>query len=516
MSAGDHWICAMHDRLSFARAAAVGRRLVLLCGAFALLGASTPSIAQAPASAPLPDTATGKLAGELIRRVDAGDPAQMRQWASTVLSADIGPDEKHAFLDDLASATRDSGGLDVFDVRSDPRQPGGLQVAVKARRSRRPALFWLMADPAHPGQLAQAALVPMDDPALYAGWPKTAATPAALTRLIRAALDHLARTDDFSGCVTVQQGGRTVFDECRGLAERNFGVVADHRTRFHIGSIDKMFTAVAIAQLVEAGKLSWDDTLAQRVPEYPDQAAAQKITVWQLLHHTAGLGDFLVPEYFQHAERYVDPADYLDLIARQPKTGEPGGDWNYSNAGYMLLGRIVENASGESYFDYIQRHVFAPAQMRDSGFDRVDEIVPGLAVGYYRDGLFSETWKAAWLKIGYKSGPAGGGYSTNADLLRFAGALRDGTLVKPQTLAKMFDGEVPAGPGGYAAGFGDRPSHGRHIRGHAGGIEGTTANLQMVWETGAAVALTSNQGPSQNWMLAERIADLLAAADATP
>jgi hypothetical protein len=111
---------------------------------------------------------------------------------------------------------------------------------------------------------------------------------------------------------------------------------------------------------------------------------------------------------------------------------------------------------------------------------------------------------------------AGGGYSTNTDLLRFARALREGKLVKPATLAKMFDGEAPAGPGGYAAGFGDRLSHGRHIRGHAGGIEGTDANLAMVWETGAVVVLTSNEGPSQHWLLSERIADLLAAEGASP
>jgi hypothetical protein len=80
----------------------------------------------------------------------------------------------------------------------------------------------------------------------------------------------------------------------------------------------------------------------------------------------------------------------------------------------------------------------------------------------------------------------------------------------------MFDGEVPAGPGGYAAGFGDRLSHGSPVRGHSGGIEGTTANLQMIWNANAAVALTSNQGPSQTWMLAEHIADLLAAASAGP
>jgi len=94
--------------------------------------------------------------------------------------------------------------------------------------------------------------------------------------------------------------------------------------------------------------------------------------------------------------------------------------------------------------------------------------------------------------------------------------LRDGRLVKPATLATMFKDEVPAGPGGYAAGFGDRLSHASPVRGHSGGIEGTTANLQMIWNAKAAVALTSNEGPSQTWMLAEHIADLLAAGSTRP
>ena len=480
----------------------------------ALLCSVTPSMAAQPNHAQLPDTPVGRLAGELIHHANTDTPEQIQKWAPSILSASMSQDDKTAFVVDLASAARDSGGLEVFDVRTDPHQPGLLEVAVQTRRGGQRALFPLVADAAHPDQLAQAALFPMGDPALYADWPASAVTHADMARLIHAALDRLAKTQDFSGCVTVRDGGDTILNECRGLAERRFNVPASDQTRFHIGSMDKMFTGVAIAQLVEGGKLAWDDTLAKLVPEYPDQAAAKKITVWQLLHHTAGLGDFLVPEYLEHSERFINPVDYLGLVARQPLVSDPGKQWIYSNAGYMLLGRIIENVSGESYFDYIQRHVFAPAHMDSSGFDGLDEIVPGLAVGYYHDGLFSSAWKADWLKLGYKGGPAGGGYSNNTDLLRFATALREGKLVGSATLAKMFDDETPAGPGGYAAGFGDRLSHDRHIRGHSGGIEGTTANLQMVWETGAAVALTSNEGPSDNWMLAEHIADLLAAAGA--
>lgn len=488
----------MHHRAPFAMAVAV---------VSIALAASTATAATAT----LPDTAVGRLGSELIRHVNADAPSRMRQWAPTVLSAAISEPGRMAFVQKLVATARDSGGVDVFDVRTDPRQPGLLEIAVKARKSGRRALFVLAADQGHPDTLATADLVPMGDPALYANWPGGPVSRASLQRVARTALDRLADTEDFSGCLTIFDGHQTVFDECRGLAERNFRVPVDPRTKFHIGSIDKMFTAVAIAQLVEAGKLSWNDTLAQRLPEYPDRAAAEKITIWQLLHHTSGLGDFLVPAFFQRREDFVNAADYVDLIARQPRLGEPGGQWNYSNAGYVLLGRIVEKVSGEDYFDYIQRHVFAPAGMDSSGFDSIEDVTPNLAVGYYHEGPLSGDWKAAWMKIPFKGGPAGAGYSTNTDLLRFAAALRAGKLVGPATLARMFDDEVPAGPGAYAAGFGDRLSHGMHIRGHAGGIEGTDANLVIVWETGAAVALTSNEGPSQYWLLSERLADLLAA-----
>ena len=488
-------------------------RRSLLLPAFTLaafLCASAAAAAAAP-STTVPDTAVGRAGSELIQHVNSDTPEQMRAWAPTILSSAISKDDAADFVNGLVSAVRESGGVSLTDAHT---QQGLLVLTVKVHRGGQLVLFVLAADPAHPSKLGHAELFPMDDPALYAGWPKGAVPHAEMKRLIRTALDRLVRTNDFSGCVTVADGGKTVFNECRGLAERNFGVPVDQHTRFHVGSIDKMYTAVAIGQLVEAGKLSWDATLAQLVPEYPDHVAARKITVWQLLHHTSGLGDVLVPELLAHREQFINPVDYLGLISRQPILSAPGKDFNYSNAGYVLLGRIVENLSGEGYFDYVQRHIFAPAGMHSSGFDTLDEVTPKLAVGYFHDSPFSSEWKANWMKIPFKGGPAGNSYSTNADLLRFAAALRGGKLLKQATLTQMFKDPVPMGPGAIEAGFGERLSHGRHIRGHQGGIQGTTADLAMVWETDGAVALTSNEGQNQTWLLAEHIADLLAAEGA--
>lgn len=489
-------------------------RISVALSTFTLAAFLAASISVAAASSTtVPDTPVGRVGNELLRHVNDDTPEQIRAWAPTVLSPAFDKDAADTFVDGLVSAVRDSGGVDLTDAHV---QQGMLVLTVKVRRGGQLVMFILADDSAQPGKLTLADLMPMDDPALYADWPKTSVSPAQMSTLISNTLDRLVRTNDFSGCVTVANGGKTVFDECRGSAERSFGVPIDRQTKFRLASVGKMFTAVAIGQLVEAGKLSWDSTLAQLVPEYPDQAAAKKITVWQLLNHTSGLGDFFVPAFFEHRENYVDPADYLELIALQPRVSEPGKEWNYSNAGYILLGRIIENVSHEGYFDYVQRHVFVPAGMRSSGFNTLDEVTPKLAVGYFHESPFSKQWKANGMKIPFKGSPACDSYSNNADLLRFAEALRGGKLIKPDTLTKMFKDPIPMGPGGIAAGFGERLSHGRHIRGHQGGIEGVTTNLAMIWETGGAVALTSNQGQNQTWMLAEQIANLLAAEGTKP
>lgn len=476
---------------------------------------SSPAIAG-PISTAMPRTAAGEIGEMMIAHINADTPESIQQWASTILSTSVDADMRAAILKQLVVAVRDSGGVEFVDARTQG-PPGMLVVTIKGRRTGQRVALVLLPDPEQPGKLAMADIVPVDDPALYAAWPKTGASQDEIAELANTALDQLQRTTDFSGCLSISNGANIIFDECRGLADRSFGVKVDRQTKFHIGSMNKMFTAVAIAQLVETGKLRWDSTLAEVVPEYPDQAAAAKITVWHLLHHTAGLGDFFVPEFFQNREKFVNPGDYLDLIARQPALSDPGGDWNYSNAGYVVLGRIVENVSGEPYFDYIQRHVFAPAGMASSGFDSQEDVTEKLAIGYFKEGAFATSWKANWMTLPFKGSPAGGGYSTNGDLLRFANALRGGKLIGAATLQKMFEDGVPAGPGKYAAGFGDRPSNGRHIRGHAGGAEGMNANLAMVWETGAAVAVTSNQGDTPTAMLlSERIADLLASQGKMP
>lgn len=262
--------------------------------AFAAAVASSPASAS-PISTTLPDTVAGAIAGQVIAHINADTPEGIQQWAPTILAPSIDADVRAAVAKQLAVAVRDSGGVDFVDARTQG-PPGMIVVTIKGRRTGQRAALVLLPDHKQPGKLAMADLVPVDDPTLYAAWPETAASQAEIAQLAGAALDQLARTTDFSGCLSISDGATIVFYACRGFADRTFGVKADRQTKFHIGSMNKTFTAVAIAQLVEAGKLRWDRTLAEVMPEYPDQAAAAKITVWQLLHHTAGLGDASQPD----------------------------------------------------------------------------------------------------------------------------------------------------------------------------------------------------------------------------
>lgn len=486
----------------FGRLGCVVAALSLLATGAGAAGAVTP-----PA---LPDTALGRLGGELVRHLNSDSPEQIRRWAEQA-GASAPAELRAEFVSNVVEMAQESGGVDLVEARA---WPDGGWLTLTLRSHRGPRFAWVGLAPAHgaPDRFGGAFFMQISDPQIYDAWPKGHVDRAELRAAILSGFERMARSVDFSGCVTVELGGEVLLDECRGTAERTFGVPIDHETRFRIGSMDKMFTAVAIAQLVEAGKLKWDSTLAETIPDYPDKTAGA-ITVWQLLHHTSGLGDFFSPEFYEHRENFMHPADFLGLIARQPKVGKPGERWSYSNAGFILLGRIVETASGEAYEDYIQRHVFAPAGMTATGFDRLEDITPKLAVGYFKHDVFGLTaWKANWETLPYHAMPAGGGYSTNTDLLRFAAALRGGKLVEPDTLSKMFDGEAAAhSDESYATGFDDIAFAGRHLRGHNGAAPGMSANLLIVWETGAAVAVTANMsGQAHAYDFADHVAKLLA------
>ena len=282
-----------------------------------------------------------------------------------------------------------------------------------------------------------------------------------LVRALKTRVDSLTRLERFSGVVLLARNGVPVVTESYGYADREAKRRNDAATTFNVSSIGKLFTMLAAAQLVVDGKLAMDGIIARYWPDYPDAAAAAKITIRQLLEHRSGIdGNIFANPSTRRSNR-----DALALVVNNPLAFEPGTRQQYSNAGYVVLGEIIARVSGETYEDYIRGHVLAPAGMGATGFPSNDSLPPNTAIGYTR-GLDEDQPPPSSLPPlarntavqPRRGSAAGGSYSNVKDLYRFLLARRQGSLGAPprreQTIAAGgspgSNGIIAEGlPGGY-------------------------------------------------------------------
>jgi D-alanyl-D-alanine carboxypeptidase len=274
-----------------------------------------------------------------------------------------------------------------------------------------------------------------------------------------------------------------------------------------------MFTSVAIAQLVASGKLSFDDTLARVLPSYPNKEAARRVTIRQLLTHTAGVPDVFLSRRYGGKE-YASHEAMLPDFADAPLNANHGTSFDYSNGNFAVLAAVIERVSGLSYQDYLKKHVWGPAGMKLPG--------ESAAIGYARftelDPLGVEARRPETVRG--KPGKAkavgfGGGTYTADDLYRFARALRTGKLVPPAIADSITKGEVSmGGRTKYALGFFDRTMNGKRVVGHSGSNPDTghDADLQMVWDDEWTVVVLSNYDAPAGMMIEMPILELIAAS----
>ncbi|HEX2205300.1 MAG TPA: serine hydrolase domain-containing protein [Longimicrobium sp.] len=500
------------------------RRLRPLAAALALVLAAAPLAAQAPlpaVSAPpeFPATAVGAHARTFVDVLTSGDDGEIDAFVRGSLNADsLNGDFEHwrGFLRTVAAQ---SGGVAEV-TRIDAR---GGEVSLVARTRRGPWMrAWMSLDPRRPDRLAGIGVARAPDPAeTPRPWREGRLSEADVVAEIDAHARARSAADRFSGVVLVAKGDRVLYHQAFGMANQSDQVPNRPDTKFHIASMGKMFTALAIAQLVEAGKLRFTDTLANVLPDYPNPEAARKITIHHLLTHTAGIGDIFTPEFYRDRFRYREPRDYFPLFAPLPTRFEPGSRYEYSNAAFIVLGAIVERLSGQAYDDYVREHVFAPAGMTETAMYAINEVVPSLAVGYahFDDPLQVEPRRSNWHFLGWKGTSAGGSYSTAPDLLRYARALRAGRIVSPAMVETLTTPKVtpnPANPAvGYGYGFQTRTLSGKSVRGHSGGgaPSGINADLEMVWEGDWTVIAMANYDAPAAQALARDIAAFVARQD---
>lgn len=310
-----------------------------------------------------------------------------------------------------------------------------------------------------------------------------------------------AKAEKFSGSVLLAKDGKPFFKKAYGLASRRFWIPNKVDTKFNLGSMNKMFTTIAVAQLAEKGKLSYSDKIAKYMgEEWIKPENAEKITIHHLLTHTSGLRDFFTEVFFNSSKLlFLSVDNYQILVKDMDLLFEPGTKWSYSNAGFILLGAIVEKVSGIDYFDYVRENVHKKANMINSDCYEMDKPVPNLAIGYEKreskDG--QEYWQNNLYFHEMKGSPAGGGFSTVEDLLNFDIALRNNTLVTPSTWKYLITERAGPPEGNKKWGYGfiieNHAKLGR-IVGHAGGFFGISSNLDMYLDTGYTTVVMTNYG----------------------
>jgi D-alanyl-D-alanine carboxypeptidase len=302
-----------------------------------------------------------------------------------------------------------------------------------------------------------------------------------------------ARKLDFSGVVSVVRPEGTVTHASGVLAEPGSPRIGAE-TRFNLASAGKMFTAAAVAQLVDAGKVRLDDPVGRHVTGLSPEAS--RVTVRQLLDNTSGLGNFFTPDNLDALRRARTLADLVPLVASAKPAFTPGSRFEYSNTGFLLLGLLIERVSGLSYGRYLAEHVFGPAGMTASGLDPGPAASQAIGMTRARGPLQPAP------EASLRGTPSGGAFSTAADVHRFFSALLAGRLTSRALLQELTSpGNVPVPakgngpPLGYGLGFGVGSFEGHRWFGHNGGTPGVNMEAIAFPEDRTTIVVLSNRDP---------------------
>jgi CubicO group peptidase (beta-lactamase class C family) len=475
--------------------------------------AAAPAVAQtafSDAAAPaIPDTPAGKLLAQWLESMNSGDREKILGFQSHLANA---PNPERRLNSALGLRQR-TGGFELRKIESSTANR--ITGVVKEKNSENLARFELTVLETDPNKIdvfgVELISAPPPNPAAVA--PVSRMPVKQLTEEVDGKLAKLTAEDKFSGTVLIAKDGKVLWQKAYGLADREAKTPNNLETRFRLGSMNKMFTAVSIAQLVQQGKLKFTDTLAQVLPDYPNQEVAKKITIDNLLTHTSGLGDYFNAEFDEKRESLHDLKDYLPLFSTKALQFEPGKGWAYSNAGFLVLGLVIEKLSGQSYYDYVKQHIYDVAGMKNSGSFPISQKVPNLALGYTHGDDEGGPLAPNTSTLPWRGSSAGGGDSTVGDLLKFDQALRGNKLLNAELTRTIIAGKVspPRFPPGvkYGYGFGDKNPDGDRIVGHNGGAPGMNAQLDIHWNTGYTVVVLANLDPPAAGEWAKYISDRL-------
>jgi len=308
---------------------------------------------------------------------------------------------------------------------------------------------------------------------------------------IKLFLDSLDQ-QNFSGTILVAHNDTIIEKRAYGFASLEYSVKNKVDTKFNIASISKMITAVATLQLYENGQVDLKQPIGEYLPNYPNKLVRDSVTIHQLLTHTSGNNNFYVDDFLQTVKlKYKNLSDFIPLFANDTLLSKPGTKYNYSASGFVILGMIIEQVSGESYYDYARKNIFEPSAMLNTTELEIDSVVQNKANGYTT--FFGEN-KMPKRNDYYlsKASPAGFHYSTVEDLFKFSKALRNYQLLKKKTTELMFEPKVKGYNTHIGYGIDIDQRYNQIIRGHSGGWYGIQCELMDFMKDKYTIVVLSN------------------------
>jgi D-alanyl-D-alanine carboxypeptidase len=319
----------------------------------------------------LPDTPAANQAKGWLEVFNAGDVEKRR-----ALPPKNYPSRLERF-DRETEMRRGTGGFDVMKVAEST--PTKIVLLIQERLGEQFAQFTVEVEPAPPHAIKQIQFQVLPRPAEFA---IRHLNDNELVTSLQKWLDEVA--DLFSGAVLVAKDGKTVFAQAYGLADREKKTPNTLKTRFRLGSMNKMFTAVATLQLVQNGKTRSEAPFGNYLTDYPNKDVASKVTIEQMLSHTGGTGDIFCPEFDKNRLQLKTLQDYVKLYGNRGPEFEPAVAGSTATTVFFLLGVIVERVSGQNYYDYVRDHIFKPAGMIATASEPEDQVVADRSVGYMR------------------------------------------------------------------------------------------------------------------------------------
>lgn len=308
---------------------------------------------------------------------------------------------------------------------------------------------------------------------------------------IKKFLDQLTE-ENFSGTILVAKNDKIIEQRAYGFASKEFDVKNKIDTKFNIASITKSFTAVAILQLFEQGKIDLHQPIGKYLKDYPNERIRSSVTIHQLLTHTAGTPNFYVTNFVDKPKfKFKKVEDFVPLFVDDTLLFEPGTEYHYDAAGYVLLGLIIEEVTGKSYYDYLEENVFLPAKMKNTSAFEIDAIVENKANGYTFEGNPDSELKRNTKYLSLAS-PAGFHYSTVNDLFNFSRALMNYDLLKKETVDLMIKPRVKGYNTFLGYGIDIDERYPKTILGHSGGFYGMSGEFIYFPELNYTVTVLSN------------------------